>query len=71
MTEKRFRYYETNEDTQIWDSQTNAFYDDFDLDKIAECLNNLHEENKKLNDENEQLKKQLMICQDKVKGLMR
>lgn len=52
MTEKRFRYYETSEDTQIWDSQTNAFYDDFDLDKITECLNTLH-------DENEQLKQQL------------
>ena len=48
MTEKRFQYYETSEDTQIWDSQRNAFYDDFDLDKITECLNTLHEENEQL-----------------------
>jgi len=70
MTEKR---YVISGDRSISDHQKKRLYDlnDFDgMISVTECLNELHEENKKLKRENESLNSQLirldkeLFCQD-------
>ena len=74
MTEKRFEYIRTKYRHYIQDVEKNGeyikgkrgSYGDFDLDKLTDLLNELHEENKKLKRENDILIKQ-RISEERLK----
>ena len=75
MSEKRFSIFDDDEVKDVWNELKGTIYcyDEEEAQRCENWLNNLHNQNQKLKEENEQLQKELdnfkpVIFQDMRKG---